>query len=58
MFVFLSLAGLIGWQFNSLFVLDNCREWDLSFLRIEKTVSKLFVVIGDYCLQPDSDIKR
>ena len=23
----------LGWKFNSIFVLDNCREWDLSFLR-------------------------
>ena len=45
--VYESLTGLLGWQFNSNFVLDNCRERDLSFLRIEKTISKLIEVIGD-----------
>ena len=57
-FVYESLNGLLGWQFNSNFVLDNCREWDLSFLRIEKTVSNLFEVKGDYCLRSDSNTKR
>ena len=56
--VFESLTVWLGLQFNSNFVLDNVRKSDLSFLRIEKTVSKLFEVIGVYCLYPDSDIKR
>ena len=53
-----SLTGLLGWQFNSNFVMDNCREWDLTFLRIEKTFSKLFEVIGDCWLHPVSNNKR
>ena len=56
--VYENLTGLLGWQFNSNFVLDNCREWDLSFLRIEKTVSNLFEVKGAYCLRSDSFTKR
>ena len=53
-----SLTGWLGWQFNSNFVLDKCREWDLSFLWIEKPVSNLFEVKGAYCLRSDSITKR